>query len=235
MRILNRLSLQSKLVWSLLLMGMLPLVILSWITVDASRRLEEREAATLGFSIRGRVVLVLGVAAFGLLPAAWWLGRSISRPVLARLRTMEEVGLQVAGAAGQISATSQSLAEGAGEQAASLEQTCASLEEMSSMTRRNAEHAGQANEVANLTRLSQPKGVFANFGEETFKFLRNSTVSSRFLRLVQTYPLFGTAGRLIPWVPFSYGEAFFALSSSIQEREGSLLLVDRREGKGGWR
>src|SRR6266496_5303277 len=53
--------------------------------------------------------------------------------------------------------------------------------------------------------------------------------------LVQTYPLFGPAGRLIRWVPLSYGEGFFALSSSIQEREGSLLLVDRREGKGGWR
>ncbi len=47
-------------------------------------------------------------------------------------------------AAGGISGVSQSLAQGSSEQAASLEETSASLEEMASMTRTNADNARQA-------------------------------------------------------------------------------------------
>ena len=58
-----------------------------------------------------------------------------------------------------ITASSQSLAEGASEQAASLEETSASLEEMSSMTRHNAENAQKANELAKQARSAADKGV----------------------------------------------------------------------------
>lgn len=66
---------------------------------------------------------------------------------------------QTAEASSQISATSQSLAEGAGDQAAALEETSASLEEMSSMTKRNAEHAADAKQIANLTRSAADAGL----------------------------------------------------------------------------
>lgn len=66
---------------------------------------------------------------------------------------------QVASAAAQVSSSSQSLAEGASEQAASLEETSSSLEEMSSMTRRNAENAHKANELASETRTAADKGA----------------------------------------------------------------------------
>lgn len=45
----------------------------------------------------------------------------------------------------EISMTAQNLAEGAGEQAASLEETSSSLEELSSMTRQNANNSNEAN------------------------------------------------------------------------------------------
>jgi methyl-accepting chemotaxis protein len=45
----------------------------------------------------------------------------------------------------QMTSSSSTLAEGASEQAAAIEQTSASLEEMTSMTARNAENANQAN------------------------------------------------------------------------------------------
>jgi methyl-accepting chemotaxis protein len=51
---------------------------------------------------------------------------------------------QFAAASGQVAASSQMLSQGATTQAASLEETSASMEEMASMTRRNAENAGQA-------------------------------------------------------------------------------------------
>ncbi|MFO1497054.1 MAG: methyl-accepting chemotaxis protein [Verrucomicrobiota bacterium] len=66
---------------------------------------------------------------------------------------------QVASAAGQVSAASQSLAEGASEQAASLEETSASLEEISSMTKRNAQNAENAKQLANQTRSAADSGA----------------------------------------------------------------------------
>ena len=44
----------------------------------------------------------------------------------------------------EVSNTSQTLAEGASQQAAAIEETSSSLEEMSSMTKQNADHANQA-------------------------------------------------------------------------------------------
>ena len=66
---------------------------------------------------------------------------------------------QLASAASQISIASQTLAEGSSEQAASLEETSASLEEMSSMTKRNAENAQKANDLAKQTRVAADKGA----------------------------------------------------------------------------
>jgi len=73
--------------------------------------------------------------------------------------SLDEGSSQVANAAGEITTSSQSLAEGASEQAASLEETSSSLEEMSSMTKRNAENAQKANELAKQARQAADKGV----------------------------------------------------------------------------
>ena len=66
---------------------------------------------------------------------------------------------QVVSAASQVSSASQTLAEGASEQAASIEETSASLEDMSSMTKRNAENAQKANDLAKQTRTAADKGA----------------------------------------------------------------------------
>ena len=73
--------------------------------------------------------------------------------------TLGQVTHSLIGSAGQVSSASQSLAEGAGEQAASLEETSSSLEEMSSMTKRNAENAQKANDLAKQARSAADKGV----------------------------------------------------------------------------
>jgi methyl-accepting chemotaxis protein len=66
---------------------------------------------------------------------------------------------QVNQAAEQVSNASQTLAQGSGEQAASIEETGASLEEMASMTKRNAENAQKANDLARETRTAADKGA----------------------------------------------------------------------------
>ncbi len=103
----------------------------------------EADANTLKlFSL---VAMVLGVAlalALGL-GITWGINR-----VLRRITDNLNAGAeQTAGAAGQVSSSSQSLAEGASEQAASLEETSSSLEEMSSMTQRNAENASRVKDL----------------------------------------------------------------------------------------
>ncbi len=85
--------------------------------------------------------------------------RSINH-VLGRVATELNAGADhTAAAASQVSASSQSLAEGASEQAASLEETSASLEEITSMTKRNAESAGQAKLLSNQTRQAAEAGA----------------------------------------------------------------------------
>ena len=66
---------------------------------------------------------------------------------------------EIATASGHISSSSQILAEGASEQAASLEETSASLEEMTSMTRQTAEHAQAALAAASRSQASADSGL----------------------------------------------------------------------------
>ncbi len=76
---------------------------------------------------------------------AWWVIRSITRRLTEVIDALGDSASQVNLAAGQISGSSKALAEGATEQAASLEETSSALEEMASMTRQNADNATRTN------------------------------------------------------------------------------------------
>ncbi len=81
------------------------------------------------------------------------------KKLLTRIATaLEEGAAQVSSAANQVSSSSQSLAEGSAEQAASIEETSSSLEELASMTRRNADNAGEANTLAATAQANATKG-----------------------------------------------------------------------------
>jgi methyl-accepting chemotaxis protein len=105
------------------------------------------------------------IGTFGLIMAATVGGffvfnrRQIVRPLSAAIESMSAASEQTAASASQISASSQTLAEGASEQAASLEETSASLEEMASMTRRNAENAQSAKDLAAQARAAADAGA----------------------------------------------------------------------------
>jgi len=85
---------------------------------------------------------VVGVIA-GLL-FSWLITRTISKPLKRVIKGMSSASSNVLSVPEQVSDTSQSLAEGSSQQAASIEETSSSLEEMSSMTRQNADHAHEA-------------------------------------------------------------------------------------------
>ena len=106
------------------------------------------------------------VVAIGLIVAfcigalvAWLLTRAITKPIQAVADSLTSGSESLAAAAGQVATASQSLASGSSEQAASVEETSASLEELSSMTKRNAEHAAQANTLAQEARNAAEMGA----------------------------------------------------------------------------
>ncbi len=84
---------------------------------------------------------------------AWRIGRGITRRLRNVIEGLSIASNQVVTASNQVASSSQQLAEGASEQAAAIEETSSSLEEMSSMTRQNADNAGQANTL--MTQTSQ--------------------------------------------------------------------------------
>jgi hypothetical protein len=81
-------------------------------------------------------ILALGVA--------WFVIRSTNGALTTAATELKAGADQVGHAAGQAASSSQLLAQGATEQAGSLEETSASMEEMAAMTRRNAENSSQA-------------------------------------------------------------------------------------------
>ena len=110
------------------------------------------------------IVIIISVSAaaivFGVL-TAWLITRGIAnslRKIIAGLAGGSE---QTATAAGQVSAASQSLAQGASEQAAAIEETTSSVEEMASMTKQNADNANQAKNLAGAAKASADKGAEA--------------------------------------------------------------------------
>lgn len=107
---------------------------------------EEAEAgAAKGIA---RSLQVSGVSAGIVLVLGSTVGAFIARGIGRRLREIAgplgEGGAAVATASQEVSATSQALADGASKQAAAVEQTSASLEEISSMTKLNVDRATQA-------------------------------------------------------------------------------------------
>ena len=83
---------------------------------------------------------------------AWRMKSGITRRLQALATHLAVASDVLTDSANQVSTASQSLAEGAGEQAASLEETGASLEQMSSMTKRNTQSAQKVKELGSQAR-----------------------------------------------------------------------------------
>ncbi|RJR41493.1 MAG: methyl-accepting chemotaxis protein [Desulfobacteraceae bacterium] len=108
----------------------------------------------------------------------------IAQPIRDVIEGLTENANEVTAASLQVSSASRTLSEGSSAQAAGIEETSASIEEMASMTRQNAENAGQANalmrdtslvvEEANqaMKNLTQSMTEVSTASEETAKIIR---------------------------------------------------------------
>lgn len=107
-----------------------------------------------------RVVFILG--AFGTVlsvGSAWMLDRTLGSALREVAHRLQSGADRLLGVAGQVAGASRSLADGAGSQAAAIEQTGASLGDIAASTKQNAESASSANELARQTRVAVEKGT----------------------------------------------------------------------------
>ena len=136
---------------------------------------------------RMRTILAAAVAGTAILLGlviAWIVRREINRPIHRIVGELGGGADDVAEAAAQMAAGSQTLAGHSAEQAASLEETTSALEEMSSMTQQNAGNARQADRLmqeandavakvtASMAKLKQAMAGIASSSEETSRIVR---------------------------------------------------------------
>jgi len=107
-----------------------------------------------------RITLVgTGMLLFTLTGFFFFNRHQIERPLRGAIDKIKEASAGTAEAASSVASTSQSVAEGASSQAAALQETSASLNEIASMTKRNAENAGHAKELATQARSAAETGA----------------------------------------------------------------------------
>ncbi|MBN2232021.1 MAG: hypothetical protein JW781_04260 [Deltaproteobacteria bacterium] len=175
--------------------GMLAVVaIRMWLLCDGMYRslqgvegLDGARLTVMAELLRGGRVTVAGLAVTGIVGGyvvSWLVAGSISRPLRAGIRRLRQNSDQITAAAEHISATGQEVADGAGNQASAIEETAASLEEMNSMTRRNAENAaagsGMVEEIAaafesmkqSLSELNQAMSDVNSASDQTSKIIK---------------------------------------------------------------
>ncbi len=122
----------------------------------------------LASSLQKAAALVVMLLLAGTALFACILTRSVTKPINRIISGLREGASQVNDASGQISTSSQQLAGGATQQAASLEETSSALEQMAGMTRTNAQKAGQANDLTSQARTA------AQSGDETMEQLNTA-------------------------------------------------------------
>jgi methyl-accepting chemotaxis protein len=101
----------------------------------------------------------LGVLLIVLLLVAWQFQRSISRPLAEISTRLDSAADALTSLSGTVTQSSQVVSDGASSQAASIEETSAALEEVSSMTKSNADKATRAKAIATQTRSAANTGA----------------------------------------------------------------------------
>ncbi|MEZ4650266.1 MAG: cache domain-containing protein [Candidatus Eisenbacteria bacterium] len=93
------------------------------------------------FGAVGLMCLAIGGVAFTI---SFLMARSIANPIDTTIRDLERIATEMTSASGQVSSTSGNLAQGATQQAASIQETTAWLEEMAVQIDQNADSAANA-------------------------------------------------------------------------------------------
>jgi methyl-accepting chemotaxis protein len=101
--------------------------------------------------------LAMTAIALGIL-AAWFIARSITKPINKIVNGLNESAQQVVAASNQLSASAQQLSQGSAEQASSLEETSSTMQESASMLQQNTANTSQAAGLSKQATQSAGKG-----------------------------------------------------------------------------
>ena len=137
-------------------------------------------AAAISSSARNDVILYssIGGGALAIVFACiFYFSSKITITLRNVVGNLTDISSQLASASEQVASASQSLAQGSSEQASSLEETSASMEEMASMTKQNADNAGEAAKLVDMCSASADNGNKA-VGEMT-KSMEDINTSSK--------------------------------------------------------
>ena len=117
--------------------------------------LEAAQGTKRNVGVVGAVGVVAGIA------LAFLIAIGIIKPIRRVISGLSVSIEQTDSAAGQISSASQSAAQGASEQAATIQETTSSVEQMASMCKQNASNADEAKGLTAATRTSAENGTEA--------------------------------------------------------------------------
>ena len=120
--------------------------------LETSTRTEQRRNELIVLSVTGAGILV-GIC------FAWLVTRSVNHRITDVAGRLAAESDKAVVSAAQVADASHLMAGGATEQAAALEETSASLHEMSAMTTRNSENAQNAKSLANQARTTADAGA----------------------------------------------------------------------------
>ena len=112
--------------------------------MQAAQKQMAAEQGRIRAQISRWLFVLLGALAVVLL-GGWRLKNRITGELRHMAAKLADFSASSTNSASQVMSSSQSLADGAGQQAAAIEETGASLEEMASMTKRTAENAQLVN------------------------------------------------------------------------------------------
>jgi uncharacterized coiled-coil DUF342 family protein len=111
--------------------------------------------------------------------------RLVDRPIRRVISGLNETAGTASTAAGAVADMSQQMAGGTASQASAIEETSSSLEEMSAMTRQNAENATQADKL-----MHQVKGITSSAGDSMnrlMEFMQEiSSASDKTQKIIKT-------------------------------------------------
>ena len=139
--------------------GIYPMESLNWYLVVPAKK---QEIIAVAKQVSFYLIIAAGVSILALAgQVIISLQNYIFRPLSTIVQKLNHLNSSVNQAAAQAKSASQTLADGATDQAASLEETSSSIEEISAQTDNNATNARRANELSNKTTSSAEKGAEA--------------------------------------------------------------------------
>ena len=113
--------------------------------------------------------------------------KAVIKPVKAAIKIMTDISARVFNASYKLSSTSMTLAQGSSEQAASIEQTSSSLEEIASMTMQNARNASRVDSSMEkvLNVIEKANKNMALMKNETNKTLKASEKTFDIIKTIE--------------------------------------------------